>query len=429
MGLIAFLILIGVLVWVHEFGHFLMAKLFRVKVEIFSIGFGPPIFRRQWGETVYQIAALPLGGYVKLYGEEENVHDPRAFSTKKPWQKILIALGGPLFNFLFTILVFALVYTAGVEVPKYLKEPVVVGYVQRDSIAQKIGIKPGDKIIKINGYEVRTWEDLRDALIRLSLDGVKETTLFLERNGEVLHLTIKVPNVQKGEELGIAPLVKPVVGGVKKGSPADQVGIKPGDLILEVNGKKINTWYELVEEVRKSQGKAIKLKILRNGKMIEKELIPAKDPKTGTYFIGLFPKTETVVEKKPFGEALASAVNRTWELTVLTLKTIAGLITGKVSFQTLGGPIAIAQIAGQAAQSGFIPYLVMMAFISLQLGIFNLIPLPILDGGLILLFAIEWLRGRPLPEKFKEYWQRVGLAIIITLTIFVFINDILRLLR
>nr|7CQD_A Chain A, Putative zinc metalloprotease aq_1964,PA14 from Podoplanin,Putative zinc metalloprotease aq_1964 [synthetic construct]7CQD_B Chain B, Putative zinc metalloprotease aq_1964,PA14 from Podoplanin,Putative zinc metalloprotease aq_1964 [synthetic construct] len=194
----------------------------------------------------------------------------------------------------------------GSEVPKYLKEPVVVGYVQRDSIAQKIGIKPGDKIIKINGYEVRTWEDLRDALIRLSLDGVKETTLFLERNGEVLHLTIKVPNVQKGEELGIAPLVKPVVGGVKKGSPADQVGIKPGDLILEVNeggvampgaeddvvGKKINTWYELVEEVRKSQGKAIKLKILRNGKMIEKELIPAKDPKTGTYFIGLFPKTE-----------------------------------------------------------------------------------------------------------------------------------------
>uniref|UniRef100_UPI001BB46FC7 Putative zinc metalloprotease aq_1964,PA14 from Podoplanin,Putative zinc metalloprotease aq_1964 n=1 Tax=Homo sapiens TaxID=9606 RepID=UPI001BB46FC7 len=192
----------------------------------------------------------------------------------------------------------------GSEVPKYLKEPVVVGYVQRDSIAQKIGIKPGDKIIKINGYEVRTWEDLRDALIRLSLDGVKETTLFLEREGgvampgaeddvvEVLHLTIKVPNVQKGEELGIAPLVKPVVGGVKKGSPADQVGIKPGDLILEVNGKKINTWYELVEEVRKSQGKAIKLKILRNGKMIEKELIPAKDPKTGTYFIGLFPKTE-----------------------------------------------------------------------------------------------------------------------------------------
>uniref|UniRef100_UPI001019E9BE PDZ tandem fragment with PA tag n=1 Tax=Aquifex aeolicus (strain VF5) TaxID=224324 RepID=UPI001019E9BE len=188
----------------------------------------------------------------------------------------------------------------GSEVPKYLKEPVVVGYVQRDSIAQKIGIKPGDKIIKINGYEVRTWEDLRDALIRLSLDGVKETTLFLERgvampgaeDDVVLHLTIKVPNVQKGEELGIAPLVKPVVGGVKKGSPADQVGIKPGDLILEVNGKKINTWYELVEEVRKSQGKAIKLKILRNGKMIEKELIPAKDPKTGTYFIGLFPKTE-----------------------------------------------------------------------------------------------------------------------------------------
>jgi len=429
MSLIAFLVLVGILVWVHEFGHFLMAKLFRVKVEIFSIGFGPPLFRKQWGETVYQVATIPLGGYVKLYGEEENLRDPRAFSSKKPWQKILIAFGGPLFNFLFTIFVFALVYTVGVEVPKYLKEPVVIGYVQENSIASKVGLKPGDKILKIDGYEVRKWEDLRDILIKLSLDGVKETTLFVERNGKVLELKVKVPDVQKGEELGIASLVKPVVGAVKKGSPAEQVGIKPGDLILEVNGKKIRTWYELVEEIRKSQGSPVKLKILRNGKVIEKEIIPAKDPKTGNYFIGLYPKTETVLERKPFVEAINSAVTRTWELTLLTLKIIAGLITGKVSFRTLGGPIAIAQIAGQAAQSGIIPFLAIMAFISLQLGIFNLIPLPVLDGGLIVLFAIEWIRGKPLSEKFKEYWQRVGLVIIITLTIFVFINDILRLLR
>ncbi|RUM28579.1 MAG: RIP metalloprotease RseP [Aquifex sp.] len=429
MTLIAFLVLIGVLVWVHEFGHFLMAKLFRVKVEVFSIGFGPPIFRRRWGETFYQVAAIPLGGYVKLYGEEESIQDPRAFSAKRPWQKILIALGGPFFNFLFTIFVFTIVYIVGVEVPKYLKEPVIVGYIQEGSLAQKVGIKRGDRIIKINGYEVKNWKALRDALIRLSLDGVKETTILLERDGKVKQVKIRIPNVQKGEGLGIAPIIEPVVGKVKKGSPAQQIGIKPGDLIVEVNGKRVNTWYDLVEEVKKSQGKPVKLKILRKGKLMEKEVIPARDPRTGRYFIGLLPKTETVVEKKTFGEALASAINRTQELTLFTLKTIAGLITGKVSFQTLGGPIAIARIAGQAAQSGFIPYLMMMAFISLQLGIFNLIPLPVLDGGLILLFAIEWVKGRPLPEKFKEYWQKIGLALIITLTIFVFINDILRLMK
>ncbi|WP_461832228.1 RIP metalloprotease RseP [Aquifex sp.] len=428
MTLIAFLVLIGVLVWVHEFGHFLMAKLFKVRVEIFSIGFGPPIIRRKLGETVYQIAAVPLGGFVKLYGEEENLKDPYAFSSKKPWQKILIAFGGPLFNVIFTLFAFTFIFTAGVEVPKYLKEPVVVGYVEKNSIAKKVGIKPGDRIIKVNGYEIKSWEDLRDAFINLSVKGVKETTLLVERNGKLVRFKVPVSDVTTGKgRLGIAPYIPPVVGKVREGSPAYQIGLKPGDVIIKVNGEEIKTWYELVEKVRKSKG-PLSLTIKRGSEIIERTVVPAIDPRTKIPFIGIQPRTETVVEKHSLGEAFSLALSRTYELTVLTFKTIWGLITGSVSFKTLGGPIAIAQFAGQAAESGIIPFLSMMAFISLQLAIFNLLPLPILDGGLILLFALEWLRGRPLPEKFKEYWQKAGLAIILTLMAFVLLNDILRVL-
>lgn len=429
MSLLAFLILIGILVWVHELGHFLMAKLFRVRVEVFSIGFGPAIVKKNWGETTYQIAAIPLGGYVKLYGEEEKISDPRAFSSKKPWQKILIALGGPLFNFIFTLLVFTLIYTIGVETPKYLKENVVIGYVEKKSLAEKIGLRPGDKIVRINGYEIKEWDDLRKALLNLSLKGIKETEIYIEREGKILSFKLPIPDVKTGKEsLGIAPKIPPVVGKVIEGSPASQVGLREGDTVVEVNGKKVSTWYEFVKRVHKSKERPIKLKIRRGNNIIEKEIIPAINPRTGKPFLGVMPKIETVKEQHSLGESLKLALQRTYELTVLTFKTLWGLITGTVSFKTLGGPIAIAQFAGQAAESGLVPYLSMMAFISLQLGIFNLLPLPILDGGLILLFSIEWFRGRPLPEKFKENWQRVGFALIVTLMMFVLINDILRLL-
>ena len=424
--LIAFLVLVGVLVWFHELGHFTMAKIFGVKVEVFSIGFGPPIFAKKVGETVYQIASIPLGGYVKLYGEEENTNDPRAFSSKKPWQKILIAFGGPLFNFILTVILFSVVFYAGVEVPKYMKEPAIIGYVEKGSVAEKIGLRKGDKILKIGVYEIRSWEDIRPTLLKLNVEGIRRTFILVEREGKILKIPVEIPKFRTGaERLGIAPYIPPIVGGVEKGSPAYQVGLRSGDLIVEVNGKKVETWFELVETVRKSEGKILKIKLKRDGKIIEKEIIPAKN-RAGLWYIGVSPKIETVVEKFSLTESVNRAFERTKELTILTFEVLKGLITGDVSLRTLGGPISIAQFAGQAAQSGLIPFLGMMAFISLQLGIFNLIPLPILDGGLIVLFLIEWIRGKPLPEKFKEYWQKVGIALILVLTVFVFINDILR---
>lgn len=432
--LLAFLVLVGILIWFHELGHFLFAKLFGVRVEVFSVGFGPPIVAKKWGDTVYQVAVIPLGGFVKLYGEEEKLDDPKAFSSKSPLQKILIAFAGPLFNIILTVFLLTIVYSVGVDVPKYMKEPAVVGYVEENSWAQKVGIKPGDRIVKIGEEEIKKWEDVRTAVIRQALEGKGKTIVVIERNGRTLSLTAELPKLETGQEsLGINPPLPPVVGRVFEEipgvgpSPAHQIGLKPGDRIVKINGKEVRSWYEAVRLIRESGG-VVRLTIERNGNLMEKEVVPAIHPKTKQPVLGIAPKVETYKESKPLREALVMAVDRTKELFLLTFKVLGGLITGAISIKTLGGPIAIAQFAGQAAESGLVPYLSSMAFISLQLGIFNLLPLPVLDGGLILLFLIEMFRRKPLPEKFKEYWQKVGFALIISLMAFVVINDILRLI-
>ncbi len=432
--ILAFLVLVGFLIWFHELGHFLFAKLFGVRVEVFSVGFGPALVAKRFGETIYQVAAIPLGGYVKLYGEEERLEDPKAFSSKPNWQKILIAFGGPLFNIILTVVLLTVVFTAGVEVPKYAKEPAVVGYVEENSWASKVGIRPGDRIIKIGDVEIKSWEEIRQAVLKNTLEGERKVNILIERNGKLITLEATLPKLETGQEsLGINPPLEPVVGRVFEKmpgvgpAPAYQVGIRPGDRILEINGVPVNSWYEAVKLIRESKGEPIKLKLKRGDEILEKEVVPALHPKTKLPVLGIAPRVETVKESYPVGEAALMALNRTKELFLLTFEVLGGLITGAVSIKTLGGPIAIAQFAGQAAQSGVIPYLSSMAFISLQLGIFNLLPLPVLDGGLILLFLIESIRRRPLPDKFKEYWQKVGFALIISLMAFVVINDLLRL--
>ncbi len=432
--IIAFLILVGFLIWFHELGHFLFAKLFNVKVEVFSVGFGPPVVSKKVGETVYQIAAIPLGGYVKLYGEEANINDPRAFSSKPPWQRILIAFAGPFFNIALTVILFTAVYMIGVETPRYEKEPPVIGYVEKGSWGDKVGFQEGDKVLEINGKKVKTWEEFKKELLRGSLEK-RDIKILVEREGKIITIPAKPVDIETGKEtIGLQPHIEPVIGKVFKElpggipAPAYQVGLKEGDRIVSINGIPIKSWYDAVELIRKSEGKPLKIVVEREGKLIEKVIVPAIHPTTKLPAIGVSPKVETVKESYSFSEALTLAIQRTWELSVLTFKVLWGLITGEISFKTLGGPIAIAQFAGKAAESGLVPYLSSMAFISLQLGIFNLLPLPVLDGGLILLFLIEMIRRKPLPEKFKEYWQKVGFAIIISLMIFVLINDILRLI-
>ena len=419
--LLAFLFLIGVLIWFHELGHFLFAKLFGVKVEVFSVGFGPVLLKKQLGETEYRLSAIPLGGFVKLYGEEEDLKDPRAFSSKPHWQKILIAFAGSFFNFILAFFVFSLVGMLGKEVPKYALEKPVVGYVQEGSLAQEMGIKKGDLILSLNGQEVKTWKDLEDRMLKNLF--AKAITVEVLRDGNRVSLKANLDTANP-RVLGAEPVIEPIVGGVLDNSPAQQVGLKEGDRIVAINGVKVSSWQEAVKLIRTSE--KLNLTIERQGQIRDITLIPMKDPRTNISIVGITPHMESVKVKQGFLEASKAGLERIILLSTLTLKAVWSMITGSLSLTNLGGPIAIAQLAGQSAQQGIIPYLSLIASVSIQLAIFNLLPLPMLDGGHILLFFIEMVRRKPLPLKFKEAWQRVGFALIIALFLFVILNDIIK---
>ncbi len=422
-----FLVFIGILIFVHELGHFLMAKLVGVKVEVFSIGFGPPIFQKKIGETVYQIALIPLGGYVKLYGEEDTEEarkDPRSFYAKPPWQRILIALGGPLFNILFAIFAFWIYYATPQTVQT---APAIVAKVSQNSTFAKYGVKEGYRIVAVNGERVKNWYEFLKALDEAHAKGLQEVKVTFEApNGKRVEVTLKLSEIKRG--LGIEPFIPPVVGKIMKNSPAEQVGIKPGDRIVAIDGKPVKVWSDVVNYMLHYKGdKPIKLTVERNGKKITFTVIPKK--MGNRYVIGIEAKLpEKVVIKHSPLEALKLAVEKTWELSVLTVKAIWWLITGKLSVHTLGGPLAIAGIAHQAAQMGIITFIYAMGVLSVQLALFNLIPLPLLDGGLILLFLIEWIRGKPLPEKFKEWWVKIGVVLIGGLMLFIVAQDLVRFL-
>ena len=422
---LSFVVLVGVLVWVHELGHFLFAKLFGVKVETFSIGFGPAILKKKLGETEYRLSAVPLGGYVKMYGEEEGISDPRSFSSKPNWQKILIAFAGPLFNFIFAIALFSMLFNLPRQVPTYIDEKVIVGHVLTNSPADRLGIKAGDVVVEVNGKRVNSWKDLERSISESVLK--KEWTVKVSRDGKEETLSGEV-SITRSVGFGIQPNIKPVIGFVLPSTPAHQVGLKKGDLIVAINGKAINNWYEAVEEIRRSGEKPINLRILREQKPLEITVVPQLDKKSGLPILGVSPYIETKEVRLSLVESIEKGFEKTYDISILSLKALWALITGSISFNTLGGPIAIAQLAGESAQQGLITFLGIMAFISIQLAIFNLIPLPVLDGGLILLFLMEYIRGRKLSPKFKETWQKVGFAIIIALSGLVIINDLIRLI-
>ena len=434
-SIIGFLILLGVLITIHEFGHFLFAKLFGVKVEVFSIGFGKPLIKWKGKETVYQIALIPLGGYVKMYGEDSMTEpvqgeidksafkDPRSFHSKPKWQKILIAFAGPLFNIIFAIFAFTVAYMIGISKPTYLEKPVVIGYIQPESIAEKLGLKAGDKIVAIDGEPIKNWKDLT---VKLGMKLGRKAKLTVLRNDKEINITVNIPEDMKKLTLGISPPIEPIIGFIEPNSPAEKAGLKAGDILLAINNKPIKNWYDLLEYMKNVKGEKVKLLIKRNNKTLSVEIKPKFDKRLGRAIIGIAPKTDITVVKFGFLDALKKSIEKSYELTVSLGEVIKGLITGEVSFKTLGGPIAIAKFSGQALESGISTFLFSMGFISLQLGYLNLLPIPVLDGGLIAILLIEMIIRRDLPEKAKEILAYIGFALIGTLMIFVIFNDIIR---
>ncbi len=426
--IVAAVFVLGLLVFVHELGHFLVAKRSKIRVEQFSLGFPPKMIGKKVGETEYCISWLPLGGYVKIagqsdLGEAEIKGEPWEFTSKPVPTRIAVIAAGPVMNFLLAFLIFS-VLALGWGIPAY--DTTRIGEVIKDSTAEAMGIEPGDWIISIEGEKVENWAQVQKAIV---LNRSKTFHLQLRRDDEVKTLEVTLQPEEK--ILGISPFLEPVVGNVKRGSPAQRAGIRQGDVITAINGKQVTQWEDAVEEIYSHPGDTIAVEWRRNGEDHEAAIItqvkrqPDVQNEVIEYgVIGISPKFAS----KRIGpiQAIYYGAQQTWERTYLILKVIQGLISGQISPRLLGGPILIAQMAGETAHWGWKNLFGFAAFLSINLGLINLIPIPIVDGGVILFLLVEGAIRRPIPRKLRLATTKIGLAIIVLLMAYVTFNDVVR---
>ena len=432
--IVPFFIVLGILIFVHEFGHFIVAKWLGVRVEKFSLGFGPRIVGFTRGETEYRISLLPLGGYVKLAGEEpdeELKDDPGAFSSHSVGDRAKIVVAGPLMNMILPFIFFPMVYMLGVDVPAYRSEAPVVGWVEPDSPAEKAGLLPGDLIVEINDSAVETWEKV-ETLIVANPENAMEIAVV--RDGTTLKTEL-VPAQEQSLGSGYAGLgrqVDPVIKQLTEGYPAAQAGMQVGDRIVAIEGEPVNHWYQISRLIEKHYGDAIEFTVQRGDETILMLITPQMSDMNGEPeprpLIGIALVEDTITEKYGFFESILKGGERVLDVTGLTFYVLKQLVTGQLSMKALGGPILIAKATGHAAESGLANLLGFVAFLSINLAILNILPIPILDGGHLLFFLIEFIRGKPLGMKKMEMAQQVGFALLILLMVVVTYNDILRLL-
>ncbi len=422
MTLIYFLIVIGILVFVHEFGHFIMAKRAGVRIEKFSLGMGPKIIGYKKGDTEYVLSALPLGGYVKMAGENPDEVPTGAadeFQSKTVWQRVKIAATGPLTNIILAFLIMPLVFMVGT----YTEGPAKVGYVEPGSPAERAGFMAGDVIEKINGRSITDWTK---ALSLIAVNPDTDVSIVVDRKGEKKMLTLR-PVTATELKIGMSGLLPDMpaeIGKLKSGFPAEKAGVAVNDKILAVDGKTIYHWNQFSTIVRDSRGKSLTINLERGGKRIEINVTPIEDG--GRYVIGVEPVFHLVFKKYGFLEAVQLGFDKTLESIDLTFITLKKLVTFGLSIKTLGGPVMIAQMSGQAAAAGLSSFLSLLAMISISLGILNLMPIPVLDGGLILFLVIEAIRKKPVSRRVMEVAQSIGAGLLITLIAVVSYNDIMR---
>lgn len=438
--LISFLIVLGILVFIHELGHFIIAKLSGVGVLKFSLGFGPKIIGIKRGETEYLISALPLGGYVKMVGEstDEEVkpeENEKSFANKPISKKAAIVVAGPLMNLILAFALLPLIYLIGIQVPVYLDKEPTVGYVPHGEAADKAGLKKSDVIQSIDGTPIKNWEGLNTAIIS---NPNKLLKLIIKRDGEIkeVQLTPEASSQTGGGISGFYPPMSPTVGGLAGGFPAEKAGLKAGDTILAVDGLQIDHWIELQQAIQKDMGqgsgvkgqaKEITFSVKRGNETFELRIKPRWNENIKGYAIGISPIQETITRRYGVIGAVVEGTKKMGELTIMTFVIIKKLFVGEISIKTLGGPLMIAQVAGQAAETGLTAFLFLMAFLSLQLGILNLLPIPVLDGGFLAFFGIEALRGKPLSERVMTIAQQIGIGLLVLLMVFVTYNDVMRL--
>jgi len=446
--IVAFVVALGVLIVVHEYGHYLVARLCGVKVLRFSVGFGRALATWRLGadRTEWVIAAIPFGGYVKMLDEREGPVEPaelaRAFNRQSVWKRFAIVVAGPLFNFAFAILVYAGLFMYGLpEARPLLASP------PQGTIAAAAGLQAGDTVRAIDGEPIATWQELRWRVLQAALQREAVKLETLNERGHIAVVTLDLRGFPTAEvesdvleRIGLRlyrPPLAPLLGQIVPGGAAERASLAPGDRILRVDGAPIQTWEDFVNVIRSRPGQPLSITIERAGRTQTLEVVPdavgAGGARVGR--IGAGPQqpegyAEKLLVRVQHGPiaSLGKAIAKTVDISVFSLKMLGKMLIGEVSWRHLSGPVTIADFAGQSASLGWVSYLTFLALISISLGVLNLLPIPLLDGGHLMYYAIEIVKGRPVSERFMELGQRVGLALLLVMMAFAFYNDLNRLL-
>lgn len=445
--LAAFIVVLGVLIVFHEFGHYAVARLCGVRVLRFSIGFGRVLWQRRLGrdQTEWAVSIFPLGGYVKMLDEREGEVAPaelgRAFNRQSVGRRSLIVAAGPFANFVLAILLYWIVFMQGSdELLPILGDP------PEGTPAAVAAIKNGEQVRSVDGQPVATWDDFRWLLLQKAVDQESVELELINESREVsVHRLFLSAAAEQGwegdalERLGIGffrPNVPPVIGKLVAGGPGEQAGLQVGDRVLSADGVKIGVWHELVIRIRDSAGKSIQLEVDRQGQLVRlavvSDVVSERGRPVGKIGIAVAESPETRREVRTFirygfVEAGGKALVETWDKSVFSLVMMGKMLTGEVSWRNLSGPVTIADYAGQSARLGLDYYLKFMALVSISLGVLNLLPIPVLDGGHLMYHMIEVVRRRPLSERAMEIAQQFGLSILFVLMAFAFFNDLNRL--
>jgi regulator of sigma E protease len=443
----AFVVALGILIVVHELGHYLVARAVGVKVLRFSVGFGRPLVSRRFGAdgTEWALAAFPLGGYVKMLDEREGPVAPeeahRAFNRQSVGRRSLVVLAGPVANLLLAIVLYTVLFVTGVDELRP-----ILGAPPAGTAAARAGIENGELVRSVSGTPIATLADLRWELMRSILDRRDVKLELIDLGGEIHERTLDTSGVDVDDldadfsrRLGLGlyrPALKPVIGQIESGSVADVAGLRVGDEIVAVDGKAIESWNALVEAIRASPGKAMRLEIRRDGQSMAVSVTP-RGVEEGGQTVGRIgagvraaPELKNLLVvhlRLGMADAVSRALRQTWDTASLSLRMIGRMLTGQVSWRNISGPVTIADYAGQSAQLGLEHYIRFLALISISLGVLNLLPIPVLDGGHLLYYFAEFLKGGPLSERVMEIGQQIGLGLLILLMAFAFYNDINRL--
>lgn len=428
---VAVAFVLGVMILVHEFGHFAAAKFFRVRVEQFAIGFGKRLFGVRRGETDYRLNLLPLGGYVKMSGEnplEARTGDPGEFMSHPRWQRFIIALAGPFMNVVLAVGLMTVVFMVHYEYPAYLDQPAVIGDVLDGTPAATAGLASGDRIVKIDGQANPTWQDVAYKIV---LSPGHPVDVEISRNGQIIDKKV-TPEPMGPDRIGEAGWTpeRPVpVASVDPNMPAAKAGMRKGDVILALNGRPVRSIESLLGLLETNKTKPVTVTISRNGQKIDMPITPVVSTVDGKqrYRLGFQSSEPIHVDKLPFTQAFAKSIDENKRLSGLILVMVEKLVQHQVPLQQISGPIRIAEMSGQAArEQGWTPLMELMAGISINLAIFNLLPFPILDGGMILFLAIEGIRRRDISLRIKERIYQVAFVLLVLFAVMVIYNDLAK---